>query len=93
VKITLLSSPQVVHRLICTFLIQGTETFSRPELYLNSKMIQQASSLPSLSFMLPRADDSTRPAEKSHREDEVSEGLSGAQCHCFELITKDKALY
>lgn len=93
VKITLLPSPQLVHKLIWTFLMQGTETFSRQESYLNSKMVQQVPSLPSLSFLLPGAGDNTWPVEKSHQEEEVSKVLSGAQCHCSEVITKDKPLY
>lgn len=71
--------------------MQGTETFSRQESYLNSKMVQQAPSLPSLSIR--GAGDNTWLVEKSHQEEKVPEVLSGAQCHCFEVITKDKPLY
>lgn len=54
-------------------------------------MVQQAPSLPSLSIR--GAGDNTWLVEKSHQEEKVPEVLSGAQCHCFEVITKDKPLY
>lgn len=40
--------------------------------------------------MLPGAGDDTWPIEKAHQEEELSKVLSGVQCRCFEVITKDK---
>lgn len=54
-------------------------------------MVQQGPSLPSLSIR--GASDNTWLVEKSHQEEEVPKVLSGAQCHCFEVIAKDKPLY